>query len=25
VTMRDDFGPSEIRATVLCADFPPLR
>jgi len=25
VSMRDDFGPSEIRATALCADFPPLR
>jgi hypothetical protein len=25
VSMRDDSGPSEIRATALCADFPPLR
>ena len=25
VSMRDDGGPSEIRATALCADFPPLR
>jgi hypothetical protein len=25
VSMRDDFGPSEIRATALCADFPPMR
>ncbi len=25
VTLQDDFGESEIRAAVLCADFPPLR